>query len=254
MMPGQPRIAVESKSNRRGILSPLARRGEIMRRTLVLTLAVAMLAAGLAALQPVAAQPDAKHAMHDSDHAAAAPAASAASAASATAAQPAAAGAPAPGSTRAIVLRQIVAAQQKLVALAEAMPADKYGWRPGEGVRSTGEVFMHVASANFFLPTFWGAKVPAGVDPRNLEKEGADKAKTVAALKQSFDFVHQAIDALPDSELQKPIKIFGRDAIVAEAMLGIASHDHEHLGQAIAYARMNGVVPPWSAAENQRGR
>jgi uncharacterized damage-inducible protein DinB len=155
---------------------------------------------------------------------------------------------------RAMTLRQIVAAQDKLVALAEAMPADKYGWRPGEGVRSVGEVFMHVASANFWLPTFWGAKVPAGVDPRNLEKEGADKAKTVAALKQSFDFVHQAINALPDSDLHKPIKIFGRDALVAEAMLGIASHDHEHLGQAIAYARMNGVVPPWSAAAGQRGR
>lgn len=218
-----------------------------MRRSLVLSLAVALLAGGLAALQPAAAQPDAKHSMHDSTHAATAPAASAAAPA-------AAAEAPAPGSMRAITLRQIVAAQEKLVALAEAMPADKYGWRPGEGVRSVGEVFMHVASANFFLPTFWGAKIPAGVDPRNLEKEGADKAKTVAALKQSFDFVHQAINALPDSDLQKPIKIFGRDALVAEAMLGIASHDHEHLGQSIAYARMNGVVPPWSAAENQRGR
>jgi uncharacterized damage-inducible protein DinB len=218
-----------------------------MRRSLVLSLAVAMLAGGLAALQPAAAQPDAKHSMHDSTHAATAPAAAAAS--------PAAAGeAPAPGSMRAITLRQIGAAQEKLVALAEAMPADKYGWRPGEGVRSVGEVFMHVASANFWLPTFWGAKVPAGVDPRNLEKEGADKAKTVAALKQSFDFVHQAVNALPDSDLQKPIKIFGHDAIVAEAMMGIASHDHEHLGQAIAYARMNGVVPPWSAAEGQRGR
>jgi uncharacterized damage-inducible protein DinB len=218
-----------------------------MRRSLVLSLAVAMLAGGLAALQPAAAQPDAKHSMHDSTHAATAPAAAAAA--------PAAAGeAPAPGSMRAITLRQIGAAQEKLVALAEAMPADKYGWRPGEGVRSVGEVFMHVASANFWLPTFWGAKVPAGVDPRNLEKEGADKAKTVAALKQSFDFVHQAVNALPDSDLQKPIKIFGHDAIVAEAMMGIASHDHEHLGQAIAYARMNGVVPPWSAAEGQRGR
>ncbi|HEV3077883.1 MAG TPA: DinB family protein [Thermoanaerobaculia bacterium] len=218
-----------------------------MRRSLVLSLAVAMLAGGLAALQPAAAQPNMKHPINDSTHAATAPAESAAA--------PAATGeAPAPGSMRAITLRQIVAAQEKLVALAEAMPADKYGWRPGEGVRSVGEVFMHVASANFYLPTFWGAKIPAGVDPRNLEKEGADKAKTVAALKQSFDFVHQAITALPDSDLNKPIKIFGRDAIVAEAMLGIASHDHEHLGQAIAYARMNGVVPPWSAKEGQRGR
>ena len=214
-----------------------------MRRTLILSLALALLTGALAAMQPAAAQPDARHTMHDADHAAAAPAAAAASAT-----------APAPGSPRAIVLRQIAAAQEKLIALAEAMPADKYGWRPGEGVRSVGEVYMHVASANFWLPTFWGAKVPAGVDPRNLEKEGGDKAKTVAALKQSFEFVHQAINALPDSDLQKPIKIFGRDALVAEAMVGIASHDHEHLGQAIAYARMNGVVPPWSAAEGQRGR
>ncbi len=216
-----------------------------MRRSLVLSLAVAMLAGGLAALQPAAAQPAAaqpnmKHPLNDSAHAAMSPAA--------------AGEAPAPGSLRAITLRQIVAAQEKLIALAEAMPADKYGWRPGEGVRSVGEVFMHVASANFWLPTFWGAKVPAGVDPRNLEKEGADKAKTVAALKQSFEFVHEAINALPDSDLHKPIKIFGRDALVAEAMVGIASHDHEHLGQAIAYARMNGVVPPWSGAEKERGR
>ncbi len=211
-----------------------------MRRSLVLSLAAVMLAGGLAALQPAAAQPNMKHPINDSAKAATAP--------------PAGAEAPAPGSIRAMTLRQIVAAQDKLIALAEAMPADKYGWRPGEGVRSVGEVFMHVASANFFLPTFWGAKVPAGVDPRNLEKDGADKAKTVAALKQSFEFVHQAVNALPDSDLHKPIKIFGRDAIVAEAMMGIATHDHEHLGQAIAYARMNGVVPPWSAAEGQRGR
>lgn len=211
-----------------------------MRRTLVLSLAVVMVAGALAALQPAAAQPNMKHPTNDSAKAATTP--------------PAGAEAPAPGSMRAMTLRQIVAAQDKLIALAEAMPADKYGWRPGEGVRSVGEVYMHVASANFFLPTFWGAKVPAGVDPRNLEKDGADKAKTVAALKQSFDFVHQAINALPDSDLQKPIKIFGHDAVVAEAMMGIATHDHEHLGQAIAYARMNSVVPPWSAAEGQRGR
>src|ERR1700688_1790680 len=106
-----------------------------MRRSLVLSLAVAMLAGGLATLQPAAAQPDAKHSMHDSAHAATAPAASAAAA-------PVAAGeAPAPGSMRAITLRQIGAAQEKLVALAEAMPADKYGWRPRGGVRSVGEVF-----------------------------------------------------------------------------------------------------------------
>jgi uncharacterized damage-inducible protein DinB len=227
-------------------------RGDLMRRPLACSLVTALLLCGLAALQPAAAQPDAKHSLHDSSSA------SATSATSAKAVVPpassAAAGEPAPGSTRAMVLRQIAAAEEKLNALAAAMPAEKYGWRPGEGVRSVGEVFMHVAAANYFLPTFWGAKMPVSVDPRGFEKEGADKAKTVATLKQSFEFVHQAINALPDSDLQRPIKIFGRDAIVAEAMLGIATHDHEHLGQAIAYARMNSIVPPWSAAENQRGR
>lgn len=212
-----------------------------MRRSLIFSLALALLAGGLAAAQPAPTQPNMKHPLND--HAAGTPAAS-----------PAAGEAPAPGSPRAMVLRQIAAAQEKLIALAEAMPADKYTWRPGAGVRSVGEVFMHVASANFFLPTFWGAKMPAGVDPRTLEKDGADKAKTVAALKQSFDFVHQAIEALPDSELHNPVKVFGHDAVVAEVMLGIASHDHEHLGQAIAYARMNSIVPPWSAAEGQHGR
>ena len=159
-----------------------------------------------------------------------------------------------PPGLRGEIQQQLDDAEQKLVQLASVVPPEKFGWRPAPGVRSFGEVCLHVAGGNYEIGAMWGMKVPAGVDPRNLEKEGADKAKTVAALKQSFDFVHQAIDALPDSELHKPIKIFGRDAVVAEAMLGIASHDHEHLGQAIAYARMNGVVPPWSAVENQRGR
>lgn len=209
-----------------------------MRRTLTCSFAAALLAAGLAALQPAAAQPDAHHAMHDGDHA---PAAAAATQGGAV-------------NWRAMVLRQIAAAQEKLVALAEAMPADKFSWRPGEGVRSVGEVYMHVASSNFYLPTFWGAKMPAGVDARNLEKMGGDKAKTIAALKQSFEFVHQTIEALPEADYGKPIKVFGRDAVVAEIMLGLTTHGHEHLGQAIAYARMNSIVPPWSAAEGQHGR
>jgi len=133
------------------------------------------------------------------------------------------------------------------VALAEAIPAEKYAWRPGEGVRSAGEVFNHVSAANYFLPTFWGAKVPAGVDPRNLEKElSGDKAKTVDTLKKSFDSLKQAIQAVPESDLSRKIKLFGQDATVRDAMMVLASHAHEHLGQSIAYARSNGVVPPWS--------
>ncbi|HEY4595857.1 MAG TPA: DinB family protein [Thermoanaerobaculia bacterium] len=152
------------------------------------------------------------------------------------------------GGVRGSILFQIDQAREKLIALANAMPADKFGWRPGEGVRTTGEVFNHVAAANFFLPTFWGAKVPAGVNPQTLEKEmSGDKAKTIEALTKSFDSAREAILAVPDSDLDRKIKLFGQEATVRDAMMVIASHAHEHLGQSIAYARSNGIVPPWSA-------
>jgi uncharacterized damage-inducible protein DinB len=234
-----------------------------MRRLLCFAAAAVLLVAGLAGVRGVAAQQDSMHATQGADHAAtahasaaAAPASSAAPAAAPSAkpsTAPAAASAGAP-SVRAVALRQIASAEKKLLSLADATPAEKYGWRPGEGVRSVGEVYMHVASANYFLPTFWGAKMPAGVDPRTFEKDGADKAKTVAALKQSFEFLHQAIDAVPESDLGREISFFGQKGTVGEVMVGLGSHGHEHLGQSIAYARMNGIVPPWSAAENQRGR
>ena len=151
------------------------------------------------------------------------------------------------GGERAAVLSQIDQAREKLIALAEATPADKFAWRPAQGVRSLGEVFAHVSGANYFLPTFWGSKIPAGVDPRGFEKEGGDKAKTIDTLKKSFDFLKQQIQAVPQADLDKKIKMFGRDATVRDAMMVLASHGHEHLGQSIAYARMNGIAPPWSA-------
>ncbi|HYX22841.1 MAG TPA: DinB family protein [Thermoanaerobaculia bacterium] len=159
-------------------------------------------------------------------------------------AKPAAAAAA--GGAKADLLRSLGDAQKKLISLAEAMPAEKYTWRPGEGVRSVGEVFAHVSGANFFIPTLWGAKMPAGVDPRGFEKEGGDKAKTVDTLKKSFDHVTQAIQNLPDADLGKAVKIFDHEGTYREAVLVVVSHAHEHLGQSIAYARSNGVVPPWS--------
>jgi uncharacterized damage-inducible protein DinB len=228
-----------------------------MRRLLCFA-AAAALVAGLAAAPCALAQQDSMHAGHDpAAHAAAAPAAkpvAAEPASGGTAAAAAPATAAPSGSVKAMAKRQLAAAEKKLVALAEATPAEKYGWRPGEGVRSTGEVFMHVASANYFLPTFWGAKMPAGVDARTFEKDGADKAKTISTLKASFEFLNQAIDAVPDSDLGRQVTIFGQQATVGEVMFGVATHGHEHLGQSIAYARMNGIVPPWSAKEGARGR
>ncbi len=167
--------------------------------------------------------------------------------AAAAPAAPAAVAAPTSG-YRAEFLRGMDDWGKKLVDLAEAMPADKYTWRPGEGVRSVGEVYIHVAQANFGLPRVWGA-APARVDMKALAAQATDKAKVVDTLKRSLDRVRQAVLATPDSDLDRKIRIRDHDGTVREMMSLIWQHNNEHLGQSIAYARMNGVVPPWTAAE-----
>ena len=154
---------------------------------------------------------------------------------------------PAGGAIKAEILRQIDDAEKKILQLAEATPAEKYAWRPAEKIRSTGEVFMHIAGGNYFLPTFWGAKMPEGVNPREFDKSAADKAKVIDTLKKSFAHARESINGTTDADLDKATKFFGQDGTVREVILLVATHAHEHLGQSIAYARMNGVVPPWSA-------
>jgi uncharacterized damage-inducible protein DinB len=154
-----------------------------------------------------------------------------------------------PAGVRGEMLMWIGDAEDKLGQLAEAMPEAKYSWRPGEGVRSAGEVFMHAAGANFGLPNFWGVKPPAGFDFWTYEKSLTRKADIQKALKDSFAHVRAALTAATDADLDKPTEFFGMKTTVRGGYLLIVSHVHEHLGQAIAYARMNSVVPPWTAKE-----
>lgn len=153
------------------------------------------------------------------------------------------------GDVRGEILRQLEDAEKKLTALAEATPPEKFGWRPAEKIRSVGEVFMHVAGGNYFLPTFWGVEVPEGTNPREFEPSGGDKAKVLATMKASFEHVRNAIKNAPEADLGKAIKLFGNDATMRQAMMVATNHAHEHLGQSIAYARMNGVAPPWSGGQ-----
>lgn len=134
--------------------------------------------------------------------------------------------------------------ESKLVGLAEAIPADKYAWRPATGVRSISEAFMHVAGSNYFLLTFVGEKPPAGL-AEDLEKI-TDKKRVVAELKRSFDHVRRAANAMNEAEIEKTVKMFGNPTTTRGVYMTIMNHLHEHLGQTIAYARMNGVAPPWS--------
>lgn len=146
---------------------------------------------------------------------------------------------------RADFLHQQAGVEKELLALAEATPADKYSWRPAEGVRSVSEVYMHLAGANYMLPSFAGVKIPEGIS-RDMEKTVTEKAAVIDALKKSFAHLRSAVEATPEAELDKPLKFFGMDSTVRGLYFLIANHEHEHLGQSIAYARMNGIVPPWS--------
>lgn len=162
--------------------------------------------------------------------------------------QPKASGAPPTSGLRAELLKQYNEVEKKFVDLAQAMPQEKCTWRPGEGVRSVSEVYMHVVGGNYFLPSFAGVKPPEGLS-RDMEKTVTEKAKVIDMLKKSFDHVRQAILSKSDADLDTPAKLFGQETTVRDVFLTTVTHMHEHLGQSIAYARMNGVVPPWSAAE-----
>lgn len=135
---------------------------------------------------------------------------------------------------------------QQLIALAEATPEEKFSWRPAPGVRSTGEVYMHIAEANFYLLSVTGPKMPADMK-QGMEKTVTAKADVISWLKRSVDAVKQAHLAVTPKDLQQKVHIADRDATVDGMYLRILVHANEHMGQLIAYARMSGVVPPWSS-------
>ncbi len=136
---------------------------------------------------------------------------------------------------------------KKAVSLAEAMPAEKFSWHP-QGARSVSEIYMHIASGNFGFMRLLGFEPPAGIDPRALEKSVTEKAKAVEVLKQSFEHVRQAVLKTSDADLDKPVKFFGQPSTIRNVLYVVGTHQHEHFGLAIAYARVNGIVPPWTAA------
>jgi uncharacterized damage-inducible protein DinB len=157
-----------------------------------------------------------------------------------------------PPGLRGEIQQQLDDAEQKLVQLASVVPPEKFGWRPSPGVRSFGEVCVHVAGGNYEIGAMWGMKAPAGVDLAKIEQQGADKGNAIAAMRVSFEQVRESIAAMPDSDLEQQTKSSGHPRTVRSALILAAVHAHEHLGQAIAYARVNGIVPPWTASENSR--
>ena len=134
---------------------------------------------------------------------------------------------------------------QQLIALAEATPSDKFAWRPAVGVRSTSEVYMHIVMANFYLLSVTGPKMPADLK-EGMDKTVTSKPEVINWLKRSLDAVKEAHVAETPKDLDRKVHIADRDATVDGMYLRIIVHANEHMGQLIAYARMTGVVPPWS--------
>lgn len=143
--------------------------------------------------------------------------------------------------TQASLSRDTQTLSNKFTGLARVM-AGKYDWKPGAGVRSVGEVFnLIVAENRMLLRTVTGATGP-------MEKPTpiTDPEKLQSALKDSYAALEKAISAQSDSDLKANVKLFGREMTKEDALHLLLADQHEHLGQSIAYARMNGVAPPWS--------
>ena len=152
-------------------------------------------------------------------------------------------------------LGQLEEVHGKFVQLAEAFPADKYSWRPAPGVRSVGEALMHVATEYYLMPPMaFGAKTSPTLSPGpgafgKLEKGGATKEKVLQALKEGHTYAVQALNDVPADSLGGTRAMFGHQFTGTQRWFLMAGDLHEHLGQLIAYARMNGIKPPWSKAE-----
>lgn len=156
---------------------------------------------------------------------------------------------------RAEIVANMLDAGNKVEELAGAMPEKKYAWRPMKGVRSFGEVCLHVCQANYLIGMFAGATPPVSKDElMKMDKMTADKAKIAQMLKDSYAFASKVVSDTPDSDLDTMVDFFGNKITKRSMFMTLAAHSHEHLGQAIAYSRTNGVVPPWTAREMEAAK
>jgi len=143
---------------------------------------------------------------------------------------------------------------KKFVDLATAIPAEKFNWRPAEGVRSIGEVYLHISQANYGFMGLLGANPPINFKTKDFEKSTTDKTKIIEQINQSFDFVKAQVSKMSNADFSKALKELGPDANDGDVIYLLVTHAHEHLGQSIAYAREVGVVPPWTAEQMAKAK
>lgn len=143
--------------------------------------------------------------------------------------------------------------QQKYTQLAQAIPADKYTWRPEAGTRSVSELFLHVAGANYGIPTMMSGTTPAAdYKKEGFETSTTDKSKIVEQLNKSFAYAIESVQKMSNADFAKAEKKLGPDANDGDVIYILVTHNHEHLGQSIAYARVNGITPPWTEEQQKK--
>ncbi len=134
----------------------------------------------------------------------------------------------------------------KIAELARVMPSDKYSWAPGEGVMEVGEVYMHIARYNFmYLDENLGIAPPGGFDYADIESI-RDKDAVLEIFEMSVEHVNAQASALTEAKLGGDTELYGRTVQGWAVLVQLVSHMNEHVGQSVAYARMNDIAPPWS--------
>jgi uncharacterized damage-inducible protein DinB len=164
------------------------------------------------------------------------------------------AAAAAPSGFKADWLMLLDRTEKEITSLEEAMPDKKFGWRPTKGVRSVAEVYLHAAGAVYFFAGKMGKEAPADVkavmEAKKWESQTTTKAGVKDVLMKSFAFARELINSTSDADLDKKVDFFGNQVTLRALFMAMGGHFQEHLGQSIAYARMNGVVPPWSKGDH----
>jgi uncharacterized damage-inducible protein DinB len=153
---------------------------------------------------------------------------------------------------KAQALLDLEGVNKKCVDLVEALPADKLTWRPSADTRSFAEVFLHVAGERYGILKMMGANPPDGFKGREFEKSTTDREKIVADLNQSWDFASKAMNGMTNADFAKPLPKLGPQANEGDVIYILVADAHEHLGQLIAYARQNGITPPWTVEAQKK--
>jgi uncharacterized damage-inducible protein DinB len=149
-------------------------------------------------------------------------------------------------------LVDLEAVQKKFVDLANVLPADKLTWRPSAESRSFAEVFLHVAGERYGILALMGATPPDGFNRKTFEKSTTDRAQIVAELNRSWDFTQKTIKGMSNADFAKLLPKLGPQANAGDVVYILVADAHEHLGQSVAYARENGIAPPWTVEAQKK--